>query len=168
MKKIIITLVLAIAPTLFFGQSAFDKFDGPDEVTTVVVSKKMFEMMGNVKTNDKDAEQFLRLAKGIDRLRVFTTSDKKWSTDMKSTVDKYLKTSNLEELVRVSDGGENVKIYINSAGSSNKVKELLMFVESGKSETVLISLTGNFDLNDLSVLGDKIPGGEQLKKASKK
>lgn len=108
------------------------------------------------------------VAKGIDKLQIFTTSDKKWSTDMKSTVEKHLKSNSLEELMRVSDGGENVKIYINSGGSSNKIKELLMFIEDGKNETVLLSLTGNFDLNDLSVLGDKIPGGEQLKKASKK
>lgn len=168
MKKIIITLLLAVTPALFFGQSVFDKYDGIDEITTVIVSKKMFEMMGNVKSNDKDTEQFLRLAKGIDKLQIFTTSDKKWVADMKTTVNKHLKSNALEELMRVSDGGENVKIYINSGGSATKVKELLMFIEDGKSETVLISLTGNFDLNDLSVLGDKIPGGEQLKKASKK
>lgn len=60
MKKIIITLLLAVTPALFFGQSIFDKYDGKDEITTVVVNKKMFEMMGNVKSNDKDAQQFLR------------------------------------------------------------------------------------------------------------
>lgn len=168
MKNIIITLLLVITPTLFFGQSVFDKYDGKDEIKTVVVNKKMFEMMGNVKTNDKDAQQFLRLAKGIDKLRIFTTSDKKWISDMKVTVEKHLKSNSLEELMRVSEGGENVRIYINSGGSATKVKELLMFIEEGRNETVLLSLTGDFDLNDLSILGDKIPGGEQLKKASKK
>jgi hypothetical protein len=45
-----------------------------------------------------------------------------------------------------------------------------MFIEgSGKEETVLMSLTGDFDLNELSVLTDKmkLPGGDDLKKASK-
>ena len=166
MKKIIITFLLTIAPTLFFGQSIFDKYYGKDEVVATAVSKKMFEMMGNVKSNDKNAQQFLRLSKGIDKLQIFTTSDKKWSADIKSTVEKHLKSNALEELMRVSEGGENVKIYINSGGSTANVKELLMFIEDGKSETVLLSLIGNFDLNDLSVLGDKIPGGEELKKAS--
>lgn len=170
MKKIIITFVLAVAPALFFGQSLFDKYDGPDEITTVIVNKKMFEMMGNVKTNDQDAQQFLRLIKGLDNLRVFTTSDKKWSADMKATVEKHLKSNTLEELMRVSDGGKNVKIYVKSGDTTTKVRELLMFIEDGKNETVLLSLTGNFDLNDISALTDKmnLPGGEELKKASKK
>lgn len=171
MKKIIITLLLATAPTLFFGQSVFDKFDGPDEVTAVVVSKKMFEMMGSVKTNDKDAQQFLNLVKSLDNLKVFTTSDSKYRTDMKTTVDKYLGTKTLEELMRVSDSGKNVKIYVNSGGSKTQVKELLMYIDGkGSDESVIVSLTGNFDLNDISALVDKmnIPGGEELKKASKK
>lgn len=170
MKKIFITLVLALAPTLFFGQSLFDKFDGPEEITTVVVNKKMFEMMGNVKTNDKDAQQFLRLIKGLDNLRVFTTTDKKWSSDMKAAVEKHLKSNTLEELMRISDAGKNVKIYVKSGDTSTKVKELLMFIEDGNNETVLLSLTGNFDMNDISALTDRmnLPGGEELKKASKK
>ena len=45
-----------------------------------------------------------------------------------------------------------------------------MFIDgSGNEETVLMSLTGNFDLDELSVLTEKmkLPGGEDLKKASK-
>jgi hypothetical protein len=46
----------------------------------------------------------------------------------------------------------------------------MMFVEgSGNEETVLMSLVGDFELNELSVLTDKmnLPGGDDLKKASK-
>jgi hypothetical protein len=46
-----------------------------------------------------------------------------------------------------------------------------MFIEGGSksNETVLMSLTGNFDLNEISILTDKmrIPGGDDLKKATK-
>lgn len=171
MKKIIISLLLAFIPTLFFAQNVFDKFDGPDEVTAVVVSKKMFEMMGNVKTNDKDAQQFLSLVKTLDNLKVFTTSDTKYRADMRATINSYLSSKALEELMRVSDSSSNVKIYVNSGGSATQIKELLMFID-GKSdkETIIVSLTGNFDLNNISALVDKmnLPGGEQLKKASKK
>ena len=47
----------------------------------------------------------------------------------------------------------------------------MMFIEgSGKEQSVLMSLTGNFDLDELSILTDKmnLPGGTNLKKASKK
>ena len=41
--------------------------------------------------------------------------------------------------------------------------------ESKNDDTVLMSLTGNFDLNEISVLTDKMrfPGGDDLKRATK-
>jgi hypothetical protein len=45
-----------------------------------------------------------------------------------------------------------------------------MFIDGGKGEdSVLMSLTGDFDLNEISVLTDKMrfPGGDDLKKATK-
>ncbi|WP_306354216.1 DUF4252 domain-containing protein [Flavobacterium sp. '19STA2R22 D10 B1'] len=175
MKKFIITLVIALMPTLFFAQSAFDKFDGQDNVTSVVVSKKMFEMMSKVEVDkkDKEAQQYLNLAKKLDNLKVFVTQNNKVSADMRSSVDKYLKSNALEELMRVNDSGKNVKIYVKSGGSTTQIKELLMFIEGGSAkgdDTVLMSLTGDFDINEISVLTKKmnLPGGEELKKAAKK
>jgi hypothetical protein len=89
---------------------------------------------------------------------------------MKVVADKYLKSAALEELMRINEKGKSVKIYVKSGASDSQIKELLMFIEgSGKEETVLMSLTGDFDLNELSVLTDKmkLPGGDDLKKASK-
>ena len=170
MKKYLVTLVLTLMPSLFFGQAAFDKYDGQDGVTAVVIGKKMFEMMGNVKSNDKDAQQYMNLVKKLESLKVFVTSSPKLTADMKATSSKYLKTAALEELMRVNDGGKNIKIYVKSGATSTKVKELLMFIEGGgKDETVLMSLTGNFDLNELSMLTEKmnLPGGDALKKGTK-
>lgn len=171
MKKLFVTLVLALMPTLFFGQKAFDKFDGPDEITTVIVNKKMFSMMGKVDSKDKEAQQFLKLVDKLNNLRIFTTADAKYAADMKATADKYIKSAGLEELMRVSDKGQNVRIMVKSGATETSVRELLMFVQgTGKGqETVLMSLTGDFDLNDLSALTDRmdLPGGSNLKKASK-
>ena len=173
MKKFIIATVFTLLPSLFFAQqSVFDKFDGPADVTTVVVSKKMFEMIGNVKMEgkDKETQQYLKLVKKLHNLKVFTTANTKIAADMKVTTEKYLKTAGLEELMRVNDGGQNIRILIKTGATSTQIKELLMFIDgSGKNETVLMSLTGNFDLNELSVLTDKmnLPGGSVLDKASK-
>ena len=48
MTKFIVTLVLALMPTLFFAQSAFDKFEGREDITSVSVNKKTFEMLGEM------------------------------------------------------------------------------------------------------------------------
>lgn len=174
MKKYIAIIVFTLLPSMIFAQqSVFDKFEGPDDITVVTVTKKMFQMMGNVKmdSKDKEAQQFLALTKKLNNLKVFTTSNSKYAADMKSTAEKYLKTAGLEELMRVKDGGQNIRILIKTGGKETQVKELLMFIEgSGKgNETVLMSLTGDFDLNDLSVLTDKmnLPGGSALSKGSK-
>ena len=172
MKKFIITVVVVLVSNTFFGQSTFDKFDGQDDVTSIIVNKKMFELMSKVKMDatDKQAQQYLNLIKKLDNLKVFTTKSTRVENEMKAAADKYIKTSGLEELMSVNENGRNIKILVKSGASDSQVKELLMFIEGAKNDdTVLMSLTGDFDLNEISVLTDKmrIPGGDDLKKATK-
>lgn len=172
MRKFIITVVVVLVSNTFFGQSVFDKFDGQDDVTSIIVNKKMFELMSKVKMDatDKQAQQYLNLIKKLDNLKVFTTKSTRVENEMKAAADKYIKTSGLEELMRVNENGRNIKILVKSGASDSQVKELLMFIEGAKNDdTVLMSLTGDFDLNEISVLTDKmrIPGGDDLKKATK-
>ena len=171
-KNFILTLVFAFVSTAFYAQGAFDKFDGQDDVTSVIVNKKMFDIMSKVKVDasDKETQQYMALIKKLDNLRVFTTKNAKIESDMKLTADKYIKSANLEELMRINDSGKNVKIYVKSGANDTTIKELFMFIDGSKNEdTVLLSLIGNFDLNEISVLTDKmkLPGGTDLKKASK-
>jgi len=123
-----------------------------------------------IEAKDKEAQQYFSLIKKLDNLKVFVSSNTKIASDMKATTDKYLKSTTLEELMRVNDSGRNVKIYVKS-GASDTIKELFMFIEgNGKdNETVIMSLTGNFELNEISSLTNKmnLPGGDILKKASK-
>lgn len=174
MKKIIITLVIFITTNTFFAQSIFDKFDGLDNVTSIIVNNKMFDLMSKVKVEgtDKETQQYMALIKKLDNLKVFITTSNKIANDMKQASDSFLKTSKLDELMRVNDSGRNVKIYVKSGVSDSQIKELFMFIEgSGKeNQTVIMSLTGDFDLNELSSLTNKmhLPGGDVLKKASKK
>ena len=173
MKKLVLVLMFSVLPAAFYGQAAFDKFDGQDDVTSVIVNKKMFEMMGSVKMENKDkvSQQYLNLIKKLDNLKVFTTNSTRVTSEMKITADKYMKTSGLEELMRINDGGKNIKIWVKSGTKDSQIKELLMCMEgtSKGNETVLMSLTGDFDLNEISVLTDKmrLPGGDELKKATK-
>ncbi len=164
---------MVLVTNAFFAQSTFDKFDGQDGVTSVIVNKKMFQMMGSVKVdaNDMETQQYLSLMKKLDNLKVFTTTNAKIAADMKLSADKYMKTAGLEELMRVNDSGKNVKIWVKSGSTDTQVRELLMFIEDGSKadETVLMSLTGVFDLSEIAILTDKmkIPGGDDLKKATK-
>lgn len=173
-KSFLFTLLLLLVSSPFFAQGTFDKFDGQDDVTSIVVNKKMFDLMSKVKVDasDKETQQYMNLIKKLDNLKVFTTSSTRVTNEMKSAADKYIKTAGLEELMRVNDSGKNIKILVKSGSTDSQIKELLMFIEGGtrSNETILMSLTGNFDLNEISVLTDKmrIPGGDELKKATKR
>ena len=171
-KKLLVTLVFVLASSTIFAQTAFDKFDGQDGVTSIIVNKKMFDLMSKVKVDasDRETQQYLSLIKKLDNLKYFTTKSTRVEGEMKAVADKYIKTAGLEELMRVNENGRNVKILVKSGATDSQIRELLMFIEGAKNDdTVLMSLTGNFDLNEISILTDKmrIPGGDDLKKATK-
>lgn len=171
-KRFLLTLVFGLVSSTFFAQTTFDKFDGQEGVTSIIVNKKMFDLMSKVKVDasDKETQQYLNLIKKLDNLKVFTTKSSRVEGEMKLVADKYIKTAGLEELMRVNENGRNVKILVKSGSTDSQIRELLMFIEGAKNDdTVLMSLTGNFDLNEISILTDKmrIPGGDDLKKATK-
>ena len=175
MKNLVVVIAFLISSVASYAQGAFDKFEDKDGVASVIVNKKMFEMMSKVKVDakDKQMQQYMNLLKKLDNLKVFTTSNAKLGADMKATVNSYLKSNPLEELMRVNGDGKNVKIYVKSGANENIVKELLMFIEGANmkdANTIVLSLTGNFNLDEISMLTEKmsLPGGDDLKKASKK
>ena len=171
-KKFLLTLLFTLVSSTFFGQAIFDKFDGQEGVTSIIVNKKMFELMSKVKMDgsDKETQQYLSLIKKLDDLKVFTTKSARLEGEMKAVAEKYIKTANLEELMRVNDQGRSIKILVKSGANDSQIRELFMFIEGAKNEdTVLMSLKGNFDLDEIAVLTNKmkIPGGEDLKRATK-
>ena len=174
MIRILLTLVIVLFSNTFFAQSAFDKFDGREEVTSIIVNKKMFDLMSKVKVDvsDKESQNYLNLIRKLDNLKVFTTINVRVTAEMKSLTEDYSKTAGLDELMRVNDSGQNIKIFVKSGGTEDQIKELLMFIEGAAkdSQTILMLLTGDFTLNEIPVLTDKmkIPGGNFLKNATKK
>ncbi|QLE02262.1 DUF4252 domain-containing protein [Galbibacter sp. BG1] len=182
MKKIILILALAIAPLFSQAQSIFDKYAENNEVTFVALQPKMFQMLSkiNIDTDDPDAEAVFELVNNITSFKVITTENPKITKDIDGWVSNHLKSSSFEELMRVRDGESNVKFYVKEGADENHVKELLMFVtdlnydelkfNGKKPETVLLSLTGNIDLRQISKLTSKmdLPGGDQLGKAGNK
>ncbi|MEX0288416.1 MAG: DUF4252 domain-containing protein [Flavobacteriaceae bacterium] len=180
MKRNIIILLIALIPLTGFSQSLFDKYEDLDEVTSVVVNKSMFNLLSkiDVEVDDPEAKDFMDIAKSVNSLKVFTTEDEGIGADMKASVDKYLRSNSLEELMRIKDKDANVKFYIKSGKDDDHVSELLMFVTGMKNvdveindrkfETVLLSLTGDIDLNKINSLTKKMNLPEELNKAGKK
>ena len=117
-----------------------------------------------------EAKEYVDMVKDLNNLKVFTTESSTIAKQMNDVVAGYLKSSKLTQLMRVKDKDANVKIYIKQGKDENHVSELLMFVSDmqnkGNQEAVILSLTGEIDLNKISKITEGyIPNsGKQLKK----
>lgn len=176
MRKTIIIIALALAPILSWGQNAFDSFENERDVTAVVVTKNMFKLLSKMDLNssDPEAQAYLNMVDNLDNIKIFTTENPTVSKQMDAAVQKYLSESKkLGELMRVKDKGQDIKFYSKEGKNDNFVSELLMHLNgevNGKQTTVIMSITGNIDLKQISKLTSelKVPGSEQLKNIDKK
>lgn len=173
MKKYIVSIIFLVLASPVFAQSVFDQFEGIESVSAININKKMFELMSKVKldTSDKETLQYMSLIKKIDNLKVYRTQNERIAMQMRLTSEKYTKAIGLNELMAINDGGKLVRIHSKQGSSETQLKELLLFIEDPKTkETVLMSIIGDFDLNEVPALTDKmkIPGSAELRKAGKK
>lgn len=177
MKRILLLIGLALLPLSTFSQSIFDKYEDLDAVTSVVVNKSMFRLLAKLDVNvdDPEAQEYMDMAKSIESLKVFTTDDQGVAQDMAQSVSEYLTSASLEELMRVKDEKANIKFYIKEGKDEDHVSELLMFITGIKEvkldkrryETVLLSITGDIDLNKISSLTQQMNLPEELNKVGK-
>ena len=177
MKKALFILALILAPVVSFSQSGyFDSFEDEKDVTSVIVTKNMFKLLAeiDIESNDKEVRDYMEMVNNLDNIKIFITENKQVAAKMKTSVEKYLATAKgLNELMRVKDDGKNIKFYSRPGKSESFVSELLMFLEGdvdGKEGTIIMSITGNIDLKQISKLTKdlKVPGSEELKNIENK
>lgn len=176
MKKIPVLLMFLLAPLVFSAQSIFDSFENEKNVTSVVITKNMFKLLSkmDLNSNDPEAQSYLKMVNSLNDIKIFTTENATVANKMNDVVASYLSSSKgLDELMRIKEEGQNIKFYSREGKDANHVSELLMHlsgVVDGKPTAVVMSITGNIDLKQLSQLTQdlKVPGGEQLKDIDKK
>jgi TusA-related sulfurtransferase len=184
MKNRIVVIVMAIMlmPALSMAQDIFEKYNDNSDVTYVSIKPKMFQMIAKMGINvdDPEAKSFMDMVNSITSFKTLVTDNKSISADITKWVKS--RSGSLEELMEVKDDGSEVKFYVKEGKDSDHVKELLIYVngidkamkgqgveingENRKIETVVVSLTGDINLNEISKLTDKmnIPGGQHLDK----
>ena len=184
MKNKLIVLVMAIMLIPLAGmaqKNIFEKYSDDADVTYVSIKPKMFQMIAKMGINVEDAEAkaYMDMVKSITSFKTIVTDNKTISADISKWVKS--RSGGLEELMEVKDDGTEVKFYVKEGKDADHVKELLIYVngidkmmddkieingKERKIETVVVSLTGDIDLNEISKLTDKmnIPGGSHLDK----
>lgn len=174
MKKNALLIAFISFPLLTNAQDFFNSYEDQRDVTFAVINKSMIRLLTKIDIGDEEAQNFLEMAKGIDNIKVIMTESPQKEAKIKADVEKYVGTSNgLEELMRVKDEGQSIKFYSREGKDESHVSELLMFLNGeieGKKGTVLLSITGDVNLNDISKLTKQlnVPGSENLNKIEKK
>jgi len=185
MKKSLILFAFAILMmplTAMAQKDIFAKYSDNNDVTYVSIKPKMFQMLAkmDISIEDKESQEYIDMVNSITSFKTIATDDKSIAADITKWVKS--RSNSLEELMEVKDDGMVVKFYVKEGKDSDHVAELLMFVNgldammkdsditiNGKKrsiETVVISLTGNIDLNQISKLTKQmdLPGGDKMDK----
>lgn len=159
MRKILFILAFIVTTNVVFGQSTFDKLEDLDEVSSVVVTKDMFELLKQFPNAKSEDMEVFNMAKGLNELKIFSSENNQVSAKMEEMVNNAIKKSDLTQLMRVKDKDSRVKIYVKATKNKDLVSEVLMFVKNtekdDKVNSTIISLTGEIDVNKLSQIANK-------------
>ncbi len=149
MKKIILSIVLALATTVCTAQSVNDvinNFKSVKGVTCFNLNKSMIKLMGQGKGNIRLAEkmQLGDLDKDIDSVKILTLEDcnasiKKKFANKNINWDKY----GYEPVLESKEDGENVEIFGKKDG--DVFKEIVIRVVSKDDDNVLLQVFGKID-----------------------
>lgn len=176
MKKFIIVSVAILLPFISNAQAAFDKYENMNDVSSMVITSKMFKLLSKIDfdSGDPETQQYLNLVENINDIRVFATESDAVSKKMKTDVEAHLKNTSMDELMRVNSEGKNIRFYSKPGKSDDFVSELFMYLdgieEGDEPKTVVLTITGNIDLRQISKLANdlNIPGGKELKNIEKR
>lgn len=174
MKKLTVAFLALIIPFLSNAQS-FDKYESMKEVDAIVVTSKMFKLLTKIDLNadDPETQAYIDLIENLKEMKVLSTTREDIRQQMSLDVASYIKKGSLEELMRVSEDGKNVRFYYKPGKNDDYVSQLFMFMEGqekNKPISVILNITGEINLAQVSKLANdfKIPGGKELEKVDTK
>ena len=169
MKRLI--MIIAAMQLLAFSVNAqdnvlaplFDKYADDEDFTKVTITSKMFSLFTEFEPEDPETKELTAAISKLKGLKILASDSianaRRYFKDATTQVRK----GNLEELMSVRDGKDDMLFMIQESGG--KISELVMLV-GGENKFVAMSLYGEIDLKQISKIskGMKIDGMEYLEK----
>lgn len=148
-RKYLYALILLCCAHFCFAQDdLFEKYADMDGVTTVYISKKMFQMMPVV----ENVGLSLANMKGkVDFLGILSTENTNLRKDMERDF-RALIGKEYEELMRVKDDSTRANFYVRQEGE--RIKELIMLANTDSEGFTVIRLLGDFTQNDIQEIAN--------------
>ena len=142
-KHFIIAGLCLLCANIGFAQNKlFEKYADMDGVTSIYISKAMFQMMPAF---ENAGLNLVNMKGKVESLQILSTSRKDKIPQMKKEFSQLVNKQH-QELMRVRDGKTKATFYADMNG--DKVKNLLMLADTDSS-FVVIQLLGNFTLKDI-------------------
>ena len=141
-KSIYILLLLCCASICFAQDKLFEQYADMDDVTSVYISKKMFQLMPSMETAGLN---LINMKGKIESLQILTCENESLQEQMRKDFSGLIKKEH-EELMRVRDGESKITFYIKQKGEL--INELIMLSDDEKEFSV-IQLLGQFTLQDI-------------------
>jgi len=148
-KYVIIALCFFCSTFAFAQDKLFDKYAEMDNVTSVYISKAMFQMIPNI---ENVGLNLMNMKGKIESLQLVSTEKTDQIPQMRNDFTQLINKQH-QELMRVRDGKTRATFYADMQGE--KVKNLLMLADTDSSFTA-IQLLGNFTLQDIQEIAKEM------------
>jgi hypothetical protein len=143
MKRYLILFALMFSTGLAQAQEdLFQKYSGQDGVSTVYISKTMFEMIPIVESIGLN---LVNMKGKISSIQMLSTERPSLAQKMHQETSKMVGKQH-EELMRITEGPKKTTFYIKKKGET--IRELLMISDANDGFS-LILLTGEFTLKEI-------------------
>ncbi|MCX8533671.1 DUF4252 domain-containing protein [Chryseobacterium luquanense] len=157
MKKILIICTLVLSHFFnVYGQKnkldqLFDKYQEVEGVTSIKIAKPMFGMLSNLNIADAELDQIKPLLSKIDGLKVLITESTKGElANVNKEISSYLNNLNYSEIMSVKNAGSKIKFLSAEAKSDGTLDDMLLSIDSGGGENILVMLDGRLSMDDVN------------------
>ncbi|HEY9259916.1 DUF4252 domain-containing protein [Chitinophaga sp.] len=173
MKRYLLLLMAVFASFHLSAQQGsvidrfFQKYENDRSFTLVSITPKMFSMFAKVDAGDADAKNMMKVIQKLKGLRILAKEDTREGPRLYKEAAAFL-SSDFEELMTLRDKDSDLKFMVKETARGT-ISELIMLVGSS-SEFMAMSLVGDIDLNEISLIAGSvnIQGMDKLKNIKKK
>jgi hypothetical protein len=149
MKKIVVIFLVVFTSTLVNAQpfidDVFNQYSGKPGFTSVNIGNQLFKL---ISTLDKSDPELQTLTKKLSSIKILVSEGK--SVGFTKAIGEKIAKDDYINIMEVIESDQKVNFYIKQTG---EVITDLILLAIDDSEEVLISIKGNFILNDLANLG---------------
>ncbi len=154
MKNVIAIFVLILVPVLANAQNKavdklFNKYQGKDGFTTVLVNPEMFKLISRMETTEEEIPEPLKNITGV-KILVQEEEEGMEGINFYDELKADMDFSIYVELVVVKEKDQDVRIVAKE--NNGRMEELLVIV--GGEDNVLVWIEGDFTFEELAQLGN--------------